>query len=91
LQFTLAVVISQAEDSEVPNVLRQAYEEKLLRGQRLIAAKKLIEQRRRPRQGLGSLNNLSVASLTSAAAPSDDPGIANSAVKQATGSSASFE
>jgi ParB family transcriptional regulator, chromosome partitioning protein len=44
---SVAVLIAQAEDSEVQNVLQQAYEEKLLRGQRLMAAKKLIEQRRR--------------------------------------------
>jgi ParB family transcriptional regulator, chromosome partitioning protein len=42
---SVAVLISQAEDEEVQNVLQQAYEEKLLRGQRLLAAKKLIEQR----------------------------------------------
>jgi ParB family chromosome partitioning protein len=44
---SVAVLIAQAEDSEVQTVLQQAYEEKLLRGQRLMAAKKLIEQRRR--------------------------------------------
>jgi ParB family chromosome partitioning protein len=44
---SVALLISQAEDTEVQNVLQQAYEEKLLRGQRLMVAKKLIEQRRR--------------------------------------------
>jgi ParB family chromosome partitioning protein len=44
---SVAVLISQAEDTEVQNILQQAYEEKLLRGQRLMTAKKLIEQRRR--------------------------------------------
>lgn len=48
---SVAVLIAQAEDSEVQNVLQQAYEEKLLRGQRLMAAKKLIEQRRRRGKG----------------------------------------
>jgi len=48
---SIAVLISQAEDSEVQNVLQQAYEERLLRGQRLLAAKKLIEQRRRRGKG----------------------------------------
>ena len=49
--MSIAVLISQAEDSEVQNVLQQAYEERLLRGQRLLAAKKLIEQRRRRGKG----------------------------------------
>lgn len=44
---SVALLISQAEDTEVQTILQQAYEEKLLRGQRLMAAKKLIEQRRR--------------------------------------------
>jgi ParB family chromosome partitioning protein len=48
---SVAVLIAQAEDSEVQAVLQQAYEEKLLRGQRLMAAKKLIEQRRRRGKG----------------------------------------
>jgi ParB family transcriptional regulator, chromosome partitioning protein len=48
---SVAVLIAQAEDNEVQNVLQQAYEEKLLRGQRLLAAKKLIEQRRRRGKG----------------------------------------
>lgn len=33
------MLIAQAEDSDVQNVLQQAYEEKLLRGQRLMAKK----------------------------------------------------
>ena len=48
---SVAVLIAQAEDSDVQAVLQQAYEEKLLRGQRLMAAKKLIEQRRRRGKG----------------------------------------
>jgi ParB family chromosome partitioning protein len=48
---SIALMISQAEDTEVQAVLQQAYEEKLLRGQRLMAAKKLIEQRRRRGKG----------------------------------------
>jgi ParB family chromosome partitioning protein len=48
---SVAVLIAQAEDSDVQTVLQQAYEEKLLRGQRLMAAKKLIEQRRRRGKG----------------------------------------
>lgn len=48
---SIALMISQAEDTEVQGVLQQAYEERLLRGQRLMAAKKLIEQRRRRGKG----------------------------------------
>jgi ParB family chromosome partitioning protein len=51
---SVAVLIAQAEDSDVQNVLQQAYEERLLRGQRLMAAKKLIEQRRRRGKGYKS-------------------------------------
>ncbi|MCC8939262.1 ParB N-terminal domain-containing protein [Bradyrhizobium sp. Arg68] len=48
---SIALLISQTEDTEVQSVLQQAYEQKLLRGQRLMAAKKLIEQRRRRGKG----------------------------------------
>ncbi|MGY3445514.1 ParB/RepB/Spo0J family partition protein [Bradyrhizobium sp. USDA 4473] len=51
MPVSVAVVIAQAQDSDVQDVLQQAYEEKLLRGQRLLAAKKLIEQRRRRGKG----------------------------------------
>ncbi|MGY3578927.1 ParB/RepB/Spo0J family partition protein [Bradyrhizobium sp. USDA 4504] len=51
IPVTVAVLIAQAEDTDVQAVLQQAYEEKLLRGQRLMAAKKLIEQRRRRGKG----------------------------------------
>lgn len=51
MPVSVAVLISQAEDSDIQNVLQQAYQEKLLRGQRLLAAKKLIEQRRRRGKG----------------------------------------
>lgn len=51
MPVSVAVVIAQAQDSDVQDVLQQAYEEKLLRGQRLLAAKKLIEQRRRRGRG----------------------------------------
>lgn len=51
IPVSVALLISQAEDIDVQNVLQQAYEEKLLRGQRLMAAKKLIEQRRRRGKG----------------------------------------
>ena len=51
MPVSVAVLIAQAEDDDIQNVLQQAYEDKLLRGQRLLAAKKLIEQRRRRGKG----------------------------------------
>jgi ParB family transcriptional regulator, chromosome partitioning protein len=51
MPVSVAVLISQAADSDIQNVLQQAYEERTLRGQRLLAAKKLIEQRRRRGRG----------------------------------------
>ena len=51
MPVSIAVMISQAQDADIQSVLQQAYEEKLLRGQRLLAAKKLIEQRRRRGKG----------------------------------------
>jgi ParB family chromosome partitioning protein len=54
MPVSVAVLIAQAQDNDIQNVLQQAYEEKLLRGQRLLAAKKLIEQRRRRGKGYKS-------------------------------------
>ncbi|MHB0772300.1 plasmid partitioning protein RepB C-terminal domain-containing protein [Bradyrhizobium sp. 1.29L] len=51
MPVSIAVMISQAQDTDIQSVLQQAYEERLLRGQKLLAAKKLIEQRRRRGKG----------------------------------------
>jgi ParB family chromosome partitioning protein len=51
MPVSVAVLIAQAEDDDIQTVLQQAYEDKMLRGQRLLAAKKLIEQRRRRGKG----------------------------------------
>jgi ParB family transcriptional regulator, chromosome partitioning protein len=51
MPVSIAVKIAGAADAEIQAVLRQAYEEKLLRGNKLIAAKRLIEQRRRIGKG----------------------------------------
>jgi len=48
---SVAVEIAEADDAEVQNVLQQAYEKKLLRGRKLMTAKRLIEQRRRRGKG----------------------------------------
>jgi ParB family transcriptional regulator, chromosome partitioning protein len=43
---SIVVEIAMADDTDVQNVLQQAYEKKLLRGHKLIAVKRLVEQRR---------------------------------------------
>jgi ParB family chromosome partitioning protein len=52
MPVSIAVGIASADDSEMQSVLQQAYENKLLRGRKLIVAKRLIEQRRRRGKGL---------------------------------------
>ena len=47
IPVSIAVEIASASDEETQIVLQQAYEKKLLRGKKLIVAKRLIEQRRR--------------------------------------------
>lgn len=49
--ISVAVLIANAEDTEVQQILQQAYEDRLLRGRRLMLAKQLIEQRRRRGKG----------------------------------------
>lgn len=46
IPVSVAVDIAEAEDADVQRVLQEAYERNLLRGQSLLAAKRLIEQRR---------------------------------------------
>jgi ParB family transcriptional regulator, chromosome partitioning protein len=52
IPVSVAVDIAGANDTEMQIVLQQAYEKKLLRGSRLIAARRLVEQRRRRGKGL---------------------------------------
>jgi ParB family chromosome partitioning protein len=52
IPVSIAVEIAGADDDGVQMVLQQAYEKKLLRGKKLLAAKRLIEQRRRRGKGL---------------------------------------
>jgi ParB family chromosome partitioning protein len=49
---SIAVEIAASDDEEIQVVLQQAYETNLLRGHKLIAARRLIEQRRRRGKGL---------------------------------------
>ena len=46
MPVSIAVEIANADGEEVQQVLQQAYEKKLLRGQKLVAVKRLVEQRR---------------------------------------------
>jgi ParB family chromosome partitioning protein len=46
IPVSIAVDIAAADDAEVQIILQQAYEKKLLRGRKLIAARRLIEHRR---------------------------------------------
>jgi ParB family chromosome partitioning protein len=52
IPVSVAVEIAAASDSETQAVLQQAYEKKLLRGQKLITARRIIEQRQRRGKGL---------------------------------------
>jgi ParB family chromosome partitioning protein len=52
IPVSIAVEIAAATDSETQVVLQQAYEKNLLRGHKLIAARRLVEQRQRRGKGL---------------------------------------
>jgi ParB family chromosome partitioning protein len=67
IPVSIAVEIAGAKDEDMQNVLQQAYEKKLLRGHRLIAARRLIEQRRRRGKGIKIHQNKRDKTLSSAA------------------------
>jgi ParB family chromosome partitioning protein len=52
IPVSVAVEIAMADDAGVQRILQQAYEKKLLRGSKLVAVKRLIEQRRRRGKGM---------------------------------------
>lgn len=52
--LSIAVQIADSDDAEVQRALQQAYESKQLRGRRLLAAKRVIEQRRKRGKGFRS-------------------------------------
>jgi ParB family chromosome partitioning protein len=58
IPVSIAVEIAAASDTETQSILQQAYEKKLLRGQKLIAARRLIEQRLRRGKGLRINKNM---------------------------------
>ena len=51
IPVSVAVDIADAEDTKVQDVLRQAYENNLLRGGKLLAAKRLVEARQKHGKG----------------------------------------
>ena len=59
IPVSIAVEIAAASDTETQSILQQAYEKKLLRGQKLITARRLIEQRLRRGKGLRINKNMS--------------------------------
>jgi ParB family chromosome partitioning protein len=65
IPVSIAVEIAGANDEEMQIVLQQAYEKKLLRGQKLIAAKRIVEQRRRRGKGLKTIQRRSEPALSS--------------------------
>ena len=52
IPVSIAVEIAIASDNDTQAILQQAYEKKLLRGHKLIAARRLVEQRQRRGKGL---------------------------------------
>ncbi|TFI57506.1 chromosome partitioning protein ParB [Sphingomonas parva] len=47
MPITVAVSIADADDAEVQNALQTAYEDNLLRGRKLVAARRVVEARKR--------------------------------------------
>jgi ParB family chromosome partitioning protein len=67
IPVSVAVIIADTDDASVQEALQQAYENRLLRGRKLAAAKRLIEQRRRRGKGLRSTPRREPGTLSSAA------------------------
>lgn len=67
IPITVAVEIADAEDHEVQRTLQDAYDKGLLRGKRLIAAKKLVEIRRRRGKELDAQKAVTGKRLSAAA------------------------
>ncbi len=62
-----AVQIANADDAGVQRALQEAYEQNLLRGRKLLAVKRLIEQRRRRGKGLANSQQRRAQTLSSEA------------------------
>ena len=67
IPLSVAVEIAEADDIGIQRALQEAYDKNLLRGKKLIAAKRVIEIRRRRGKGLGGRVNPIPAKLSTAA------------------------
>jgi ParB family chromosome partitioning protein len=67
MPISVAVDIADAEDKDVQQALQIAYEKGLLRGKKLLAAKRVVEARRRRGKGVESREGRSSEKLSSAA------------------------
>lgn len=56
IPLSVAIDIAEADDAGVQHALQQAYEKKLLRGRKLLAAKRIVEQRQRRGKGRQAAN-----------------------------------
>lgn len=64
IPVSVAVEIAEAKDTEVQDVLREAYENNLLRGGKLMAAKRLVEARQQYGKGQPSADRTKRRSLS---------------------------
>jgi ParB family chromosome partitioning protein len=64
IPVSVAVDIAEAKDTKVQDVLRQAYENNLLRGGKLMAAKRLVEARQQYGKGRASADRTKRRSLS---------------------------
>ena len=67
IPFSVALQIAEAEDSDVQAALQQAYEQNLLRGKKLITAKKIVETRRRRGRAIRNPEHVSPRPVSSEA------------------------
>lgn len=67
IPLSVAVEIAEAEDHDVQHALQSAYENGLLRGRKLLAAKRLVEARRRRGKGIESQDGRTTDKVSSAA------------------------
>ncbi|MFM9828995.1 MAG: plasmid partitioning protein RepB C-terminal domain-containing protein [Sphingomonas sp.] len=67
IPLSVAVEIAEADDHDVQRALQGAYENGLLRGKKLLAAKRLVEARRRRGKGLNSRGARPSEKMSSAA------------------------
>lgn len=65
MPISVAVDIADAKDGDVQAALQSAYESKLLRGRKLIAARRLVETRRRRGKGMRNPENKAKRPLSS--------------------------